>query len=275
MKRRLLLLTCAVLMGAVSDAQADDGLARMPETGRFTVEPFAGTAVAVGGTFVKEFSEVLTQTGTVAGQTFSTALGFDVENRDFSDVYDPAQEVGIQLNYGLSSRAEVFGGVSYMRAAGKPFDALLFTFAGNIGGVPIATGSKLVGEFEDYQEFAANVGYRRFLSVSGPLKPFLGATVSIRKASAIDLSFRHSSNGVRIDNVRFYAPSIAFAGGLQVGMRYDITDWAALGLTTGVNYRTALSENDDDVVGFREFTNANNRGDILDIPVSVRLTARF
>ena len=136
-------------------------------------------------------------------------------------------------------------------------------------------GSTLVGEFEDYQEFAASLGYRHFLLVDGPLKPFLGATVSIRKASAIDLGFRHSSNGVRIDNVRFYAPSIAFAGGLQVGARYDINDWMALGVTTGLNYRTALSENDDDVVGFREFTNANNRGDILDIPVAVRLTALF
>jgi len=261
--------------GKPSPTQADDGLPGLPAAGQFTVEPFAGTALAVGGTFVKEFSEVLTQTGTVAGQAFSTSLGFDVENRDFSDVYGIPQEVGIQLNYGLSDRAEVFGGVSYMRAAGKPFDALLFTFAGNIGGTPIAVGSKLVGEFEDYQEFAASVGYRRFLSFDGPLKPFLGATASIRKASAIDLKFRHSSNGVAIDNVRFYAPSIAFAGGLQVGARYDINDWMALGVTTGVNYRTALSENDDDVVGFREFTNANNRGDILDIPVSVRLVARF
>jgi len=54
-----------------------------------------------------------------------------------------------------------------------------------------------------------------------------------------------------------------------------VNDWAALGLTTGINYRTNLNQEDADVVGFREFTDANNRGDILDLPVGVRLTARF
>lgn len=276
MTRRPLRLLALVIFGfACLPAHADDGLVSLPKRDRFSVEPFAGTALTVGGTFVKEFSEVLTQAGSVGGVAFSTALGFDVPNRDFSDVYETPQEVGVQLNYGLSDASEVYGGVSYMRAAGKPFDALLFTFAGNIGGVPLATGSTLVGEFEDYQEFAANIGYRRFFDFGGGLAPFLGVSASVRKVSAIDLDFRHSSNGVAIDNVRFYRPSIAFAGGLQVGVRYDVTDWAALGLTTGINYRTNLSEEDDDVVGFREFTNANNRGDILDIPVAVRVTAKF
>lgn len=275
MKRPLIFAACAAFILASTPVLADNDQVVLPKRGGFSVEPYAGTAATIGGTFVKEFSEVLTQTGTVAGQTFSTSLGFDVPNRDFSDVYDAPHEVGIQLNYGLSDLSEVFGGVSYMRASGKAFDALLFTFAGNIGGVPIGVGSTLIGEFEDYQEFAANFGYRRFFDLGGALKPFVGATISVRKVSAIDLNFRHSSNGVRIDNVRFYAPSIAFASGLQVGMRYDINDWAALGVTTGLNYRTNLKEEDDDVVGFREFTNANNRGDVLDVPVAVRLTARF
>ena len=275
LKRLSLVWACAALIFATVPAGADDDQIALPERGGFSVEPYAGTAAVIGGTFVKEFSEVLTQNGTVGGLTFSTALGFDVPNRDFSDVYELPQEVGVQLNYGLSDVSEVFGGVSYMRATGKAFDALLFTFAGTIGGVPIATGSTFIGEFEDYQEFAANVGFRRFFDLEGPVKPFVGATFSVRKVSAIDLKFRHSSNGVRIDNVRFYAPSIAFASGLQVGMRYDINDWAVLGITTGLNYRTNLKEQDDDVVGFREFTNANNRGDVLDVPVSVRLTARF
>lgn len=274
-QRALGLFASAMICVGAFPAQAVDGLVSLPKRDRFSVEPFAGTAVTVGGTFVKEFSEVLTQTGTVAGTTFSTSLGFDVPNRDFSDVYETPVEIGIQLNYGLSDLSEIFGGVSYMRAAGKSFDALLFTFAGNIGGIPIATGTTLVGEFEDYQEFAANFGYRRFFDLNSGFKPFFGATVSVRKVSAIDLDFRHSSNSVAIDDVRFYKPSIAFAGGLQLGFRHDVTSWAALGMTTGINYRTNLAQEDDDVVGFREFSDANNKGDILDIPISVRLTARF
>jgi hypothetical protein len=105
--------------------------------------------------------------------------------------------------------------------------------------------------------------------------PFLGITASARKVNAIDLSFQHSDNGVTIDNARFYRPSIAFAGGLQVGFRYELGDASALGLTTGINYRTNLSQDDSDVVGVREFTDANNRGDILDIPIAVRLTVQF
>jgi hypothetical protein len=66
------------------------------------------------------------------------------------------------LNCGLSDWSEVFGGVSYMRAAGKSFDALLFTFAGTIAGVTVTSGSTFIGEFEDYQEYAANIGYRQF-----------------------------------------------------------------------------------------------------------------
>jgi len=269
-------LVAAMVSGiAAFPVHADDGLVALPQRGHVSVEPYAGTAVGVGGTFVIEFSEILSQTGTVAGTTFSTALGFDVPNRDFSDVYETPQEIGVQLNYGLGDLSEIFGGVSYMRASGKPFDALLFTFTGNIGGVPIATGSTMIGEFEDYQEFAANTGFRQFVDLGSGVKPFLGITASVRKVSAIDLNLRHASNGVAIDNVRFYRPSIAFAGGLQVGFRYEVSDWAALGLTTGINYRTDLTQDDSDVVGFREFTNANNRGDILDIPIAVRLTAQF
>jgi len=273
--RALALLASAAICVGAFPAQAGDGLVSLPKRDRFSVEPFAGTAVTAGGTFVKEFSEVLAQAGTVGGITFSTALSFDVPNRDFSDVYETPVEVGVQLNYGLSDLSEIFGGVSYRRASGKPFDALLFTFAGNVGGFPIATGETLVGEFEDYQEFAANFGYRRFFDLNSGFKPFLGVTGSVRKVSAIDLDFRHSSNDLAISDVRFYKPSIAFGGGLQVGFRYDVNDWAALGLTTGINYRTNLNQEDADVVGFREFTDANNRGDILDVPVAVRLTARF
>jgi len=121
MKRHLAVLVLAGLVLSADRVSAEDGLVNLPRAGQVSVEPFAGAAFTVGGTFVREFSEVLTQTGTVAGQTFSTSLGFDVENRDFSDVYDAPREVGIQLNYGLSESAEVFGGVTYMRATGKPF----------------------------------------------------------------------------------------------------------------------------------------------------------
>jgi hypothetical protein len=73
------------------------------------------------------------------------------------------------LNYGLSDWSEVFGGVSYMRAASKSFDALLFTFAGTIAGVTVTSGSTFIGEFEDYQEYAENIGYRQFFLISIPV----------------------------------------------------------------------------------------------------------
>ncbi len=270
--------TCAVigiLLSATTVNAADDGLARQPERGSFTAEPYAGLAVGVGGVFVKPFNEVLLQAGTVGGIVFSTAMSFEVAERDFQDVYRPGREVGIQFNYGLSDKAEVFGGVSYMRAEARTFDALLFTFGGTVGGIPIAAGSRFFGEFEDYQEVAGHAGYRRFFDTGGRLTPFVGGRLSVRKVSAIDLHLRHDQSPTTIENIRFYKPSVAFGVGAEIGFRYDVYDNVALGVTTGINYRTELAEEKSDIVGFREFQNANERGDIVDIPVSVRMVVRF
>jgi hypothetical protein len=269
------LFLSSLLLIAPSLADAEEGSVSLPMRDRLTVEPYAGTTFAVGGTVLREFSEVLTQSANVGGVPFSTALGFEVRERDFSDVFETPQEIGVQLNYGVSDLSELFGGVSYMRAAGKSFDALLFTFTGTLGGVPVAVGSTLFGEFEDYQEFAANAGFRRFLDLDSGFHPFVGASIGARKVSAIDLNFRHSSNGVVIDDVGFYKPSLAYMVGLQAGFRYDVSDAIALGVSTGVNYRSQLRQDDSEVSGFREFHNGNNDGDIIDIPVSVRLTAKF
>jgi len=67
--RALILPLALVIALAGTPVQAGDGLVSLPKRDRFSVEPFAGTAVTAGGTFVKEFSEVLAQAGTVGGIT--------------------------------------------------------------------------------------------------------------------------------------------------------------------------------------------------------------
>lgn len=266
------LLAFFVLPGAVS---AESGSLSLPEAGRFNFTPHAGTSLQLEGTFVGSATETQVLNTQVGGSVFSTNLGFVVHEQSFADVFHRPHTVGIDINYGLSPMTEVFGGVSYTRAEAQAFEAIDVTFTGTVDNIVIVASSRFRGEFRDYQEYAASLGIRRFFDRSGPLKPYVSAAASLRHVPRIDLKLFDERTGVQVDDIGFYEESLAFAAGLRVGVRFDVTEYAAIGLETGISYLTDLREDDDHLTAFRQFSKSNNDSDRFEVPLTLRAVVRF
>lgn len=263
------------LVLAAAPARAGDGLVSLPRPGEFAFEPHAGTAIGVGGTFVKSATEVLSQSTSVGGLVFSTALGFETERRDFADVFEKPLQAGVDLSYGLTEATELFGGLSFVWAEGKKFDVMNFTFTGTLGGVPVAVGSAMTGEFDDYEEFAASLGLRRFFRLDREFKPFIAGELSVRRVDSLNINLSHEPSGAGSEGATFYDASIAYGAGVRAGFRYDAWDAVAISVEAGLTYKSELRGDDNDLAGFSTLVRSNDDGDILEIPVSVRATIRF
>ena len=149
------------------------------------------------------------------------------------------------------------------------------TFTGTVGGIVVAAGSEFQGEFRNYQEYAARLGIRHFFAREGSAKPYVAASAAVRHVPQIDLKLFDENTGVQVDDIRFYDDSVAFSAGLRLGVWFDVTSYAAIGLETGVTYLMELREDDDLLTAFSEFANANSDSDRFEIPITLRALVRF
>ena len=211
----------------------------------------------------------------VGNQIFSTNIAFLVHEQRFSEAFHRPHKFGVDIDYGLSPLMEVFGGVSYTNAQAKRFTALDVTFTGTVGGTVIVAGSQFLGEFHDYEEYAGTLGLRRFFDRTSRFKPYVAAQVSARYVPGIDLRLFNEATGVQVDDIRFYDPTYTYSAGLRVGMRFDVTDYAAIGLETGVTYFGSLRDADASFSGLNEFDDSNNDSDRFELPLTVRAVIRF
>jgi hypothetical protein len=189
-------------VAVAAQAQADGDPVSLPKEGRFTVEPHAGSALHLEGTFIRSANETQVIATQVGNQVFSTNLGFFVREQDFSDTFHRPYSAGLDVSYGLTPMTEIFGGVSYTRAEAKTFKAMDVTFTGTVGGIVVVAGSEFLGEFRDYQEYATRLGIRRFFAREGSVKPYVAASAAVRHVPQIDLKLFDENTGVQVDDIR-------------------------------------------------------------------------
>lgn len=261
------------VMAFATEAVGQQGLQQLPSKGKFSVSPMVGTSFTVGGDFVNSASETIAVAGTIAGFAVSAAIGLSTDSREFDDVYDPPIVVGLGLNYGLSSTGEVFGSLRYVHAGSDTFDALNITAAGTINGTPFAIGAVLTGEFDSYNEFGGDVGYRHFFNPGQKFRPFVSVGAGLKWVDDIDLDF--TFGGAPVTKIKFFDSGITYAVGLGLGFRYDMAAGVAVGLETGIRYEGDLDDNDTDLIGGGSFENVNDDGDRLEIPLMARATIAF
>lgn len=261
------------IMTFATEAASQQGLRQLPSEGKFSVSPMAGTSFTVGGDFVNAAEETFAVAGTIGGAAFSVNIGFKTEERDFGDVYDQPIVVGLGLNYGLSSNGEVFGSFRYVHAGGDKFDALNVTAAGTIDGTAFAIGAVLTGEFDSYNEFGVDVGYRHFFNPGQKFRPFVSIGAGLKRVddSDLDLTF----NGTSVAKIKFFDSAITYTVGLGLGFRYDMAKGVAVGLETGIRYEGDLDDDDTDLTGLGSFENVNDDGNRLEIPLMARVTIEF
>lgn len=230
-----------------------------PEEGRWAVSVEAGPDFPIDGElFGGRHVEVpeLGSTGSSARLT--------IDPQDYDGVYGTSWGGGVEVDYGLSDRDEVFGTLRYMKADGGQ----------NIVGRAFVndTGQTfpIIGEFGDREVWTGDVGYRRYFG-EGRLRPYAAARVGAAYTSGIDGVFSIPEAGVAPTNASLYDDSWSWTVGGDIGVDYAVTDNFTLQAETGLRYISDLSNGDDtglSQLGLGELT--ADSGSSLSMPVMVR-----
>lgn len=263
------------------NATAASNVRQLPEEGKFSITPEAGTFFDRDGKLVDgDFtSGVVGSSGfpQIGGIVVSAGLQAKAEDQDFDDAFNTPVSVGFTLNYGLSSSSEVFGRLQYIQASADKFDLLTFRSAGFINSgpvngnppaiapVPVASGDIVRGEFDDYEEYGIDIGYRYFFTTDNHFKPFASVNGGLRFVDSLKLEY-FAPTGESIGKARFYDDSTVYSAGIGIGFRYEVSPTVALGLETGLSYQTKL---DDENLEGGGLDDLNDGGDRWQIPLYV------
>jgi len=248
----------------------------LPVAGEFSISPSVGTAFNVSGDFVKSGSDSVSNTSIFGAAVTGTTV-FSVSSKDFNDAYDLPINVGIAGNYGLTNQDEVSLGLRWMHAESKSFDALDVTSAGTINGHAFAGNASFQGQFNNYNEFGLEGGYKHFFDVSHTdFHPYLGGLIGAKYNDSVKLDLSYNGTPI-INGMRFYDSGFSWSAGLLAGFRYDVATSVAFGLETGIRYEGDLKQNTADIntASAGGVASVNGGGSRWDIPVMIGLTAKF
>jgi hypothetical protein len=244
MKIRAAVLTFALGAAVVPASTSAEGL-----EGRWSVAVQGGTDIELGGKVHEGGS------GTVLG------LPTTVEARSFGDVYDPSFRGQLSVGYGIGRADELFVRGSYYKMTSNTLQ------------VGTVAGLALNGDFADYKEWGAELGYRRHFRVDKPFKLYLGGLAGLRFVSRLPATFSVPAAKVVLSDVPFYDSSNVGVFGADIGFTFDLSESVAIGLETGPRYQTGLS--DIEGLAGTGLESINDAGSRWSMPVVATLVFRF
>jgi hypothetical protein len=238
-----------VLTAAVAAALLPGAASAQDLKGRWSLALEAGTDLELGGDVHDGGS------GTVLG------LPTSVEARSWSDVYDPSFRGQVSIGYGVGAASEVFLRGSYYKMSSETLQ------------VGTVAGLTLNGDFAEYKEWGAELGYRYYLQADKPFKVYVGAVAGLRFVSELPSTFSVPAADVVLADVPFYDSSTVGVFGADIGVSFDLGASASLGLETGPRYQTGLS--DLEGLAGTGLERINDTGSRWSMPVVATLRFRF
>lgn len=271
MKKTIAVLGVLLAAGLVAPL-ASAQVRSLPQKGAFSVMPEVSLEFSDTGAVVDDASVTYTAAGTFAGRAVSAAATISTQAREFKDVYQKAQAFGMNFNYGLSEKTELFGRARLTNASAKEFNGANVSAAIALGGVALTANATLQAKLADYKSVDLDIGVRHFFSNATDFKPYFAPSIGIAKVSAIDLkTLSFGGTDLLSGPKKFYDASSVLRYGFGIGFRYDIAKDMALGLETGIQYQEKLSANSSDLGTYK----ANNSGKRSYIPLTVGLQIVF
>jgi hypothetical protein len=196
-----------------------------------------------------------------AGSGTVLALPTSVEARSYGDVYKTGFRGQLQLGYGVSRAGEVFVRGSYYKMGSETLQV------GTVASLP------LNADFADYEEWGAELGYRRYFRVEKPLKLYVGGLAGLRFVSELPSTFSVPAAGVVLPDVPFYDSSTVGIFGVDLGVSVDVGPRVALGIETGPRYQTKPSALNG--LAGTGLDKINDTGSRWSMPIVASLTFRF
>lgn len=180
----------------------------------------------------------------------------------YGDVYG----TGIQLRFGggyrLNEFSELRGVFTYQSA-----DADLVRL-GDIG------PSSLYAQYGDYRSIGLDLGYRRYLPLSGRnLRVYGEATIGLAFINNIDSTFAAPQSNITFTSTDFYDDTGAFTWGINIGVLFPVAKKVDLNAQLGLRHVGGLSEIDQLVgTGLDDLNNDSAR---LTFPIVVGVRFHF
>lgn len=228
--------------------------------------------VTTGTIPVATLAPLLTPVPTLPANVTGASLA--VGARKYTDIYKTGFGIGLDLAYGLGGGFELLGGVAYNRLDGSQVEVGSAALR-DAAGARVGADVPVFGRFGDYKAWTVEAGVRSYFG-TGSLQPYLAARAGARFVDPIRASFTIPAVNLvsTLDNVAFYRRSTVFTGGIDAGLDYSISPRASIALETGIRYAGKL-RGDDSVIGGLGLAAINGEGNLISIPISVRLRASF
>ena len=243
------------MMTAVVVSASADPVLQVPNPGQWRGSVSAGIENDIDSNLLDSGTVSLSRVNAPATPVTAT-----VEGVTFNDVYGSTLTTGVEAAYAVTRFSEIFGRLSYTTASGDTM---------TLGS---ANGSPLLAEFDDYNSYGLDFGYRYFVELNNTLfTPYIGGVAGLRYVPSFGAKLTSGSDN--FGDITLFDDSITPTFGLDLGFLYPITRDIAVGFETGVYYSMKLNETDS---GFsNKSSEINDSASRFYIPAKVKGTVKF
>jgi hypothetical protein len=245
-----------------------------PEAGKLYGAISGGVDISVGGNVHGGATAPVPNLAPLNPALAGVGAELRIEKRSQQTIYKTPYNFALEVGYGVSESAEVFGSVrrtvSKIGQAQVGNAVITSTVA---GGPAVGTVLPINGTFGRYKSFAVEAGYRQYFG-EGTIQPYGAIRAGVGFVDRINASFAIPAANININNARFYKPSTILSGGVDLGVSFDLGTNASLQAETGLRYSSKLRGEDADISSLG-LAGINNGGSRFSVPVTVRLKVGF
>lgn len=232
------------------------------EAGQWSFSAFGGADMPTSGDVHGGAVAPIADLGPLNPALSGVGAELRIQSRSHDRIYGLADTYGLEMGYGLSDRAEVFGQVRYTHASPGRVQ---------VGGafVPaLDTELPVYGRFSAYKSYGAEFGYRYFFLKPGSARPFVAARIGATRTDAINASFDIPDAAISIPDARFTQKTWSASGGVDVGVIVPVGGNFSFTAQAGVRYVDKLDGDDSDIGGLG-LGSINDDGKRISVPMSI------
>lgn len=207
-----------VLAATLALAVASPAAAQMTDTGRWTMTFGAGTVPTVNGIYHEGGS------GSVLG------LPTQVEERDWSDIYNNGFGMKIGVGYLFTERLELTGTFRYTRQDAEELSV------GNVAGLDLRS------QFDEYRDWAVEGGFRWHFAPDAAVNPYWGLAAGFRRIEEMPATFSVPAAGVVLADTPFYDEATVATFGGDVGVQFRVAPRVRLGIEAGLRWTGDITD---------------------------------
>jgi len=216
---------------------------------RWSVSFSAGTAPSVSGLYHESGS------GTVLN------LPTQVEERDYSDIYNSGFAMKLGLGYAVSPKAEIIGSFTWARADAEELSV------GNVAGFDLRS------QFSNFRDWGLEGGIRWHFAPDAGVNPYIAGVVGARWVDSMPATFSVPAAGVVLRDVPFYDDSVVPTFGGDFGVQFKVAPAVRLGVEAGLRWTGDLS--DLEGLAGTGLENLNDSSSRWTLPIMGTLTFKF